>query len=203
MSNKKVYSIGRDISCDIVIPDTTDVVSRVHATLRVDKGGKYILVDQSRNGTYVNGMRMTSGAEIPVSRKDVISFAHVCNLDWNVVPKAKRTLWLPLAVLAAVVVAVVMMVMFRGGPEKSGGGPIAADSIATDTVPATWEAEAPARHDSVVRETIFYERPVPVVAHPKKKRTKKAPADKPEPKEQPKEEPKAADKSEEVVQPLI
>ncbi|MBR5480333.1 MAG: FHA domain-containing protein, partial [Bacteroidaceae bacterium] len=33
---KKIYTIGREESCDIVIPDQTDVVSRLHATLRID-----------------------------------------------------------------------------------------------------------------------------------------------------------------------
>ena len=31
----KIYSIGRDINCNIVIDDNTDVISRRHATLNV------------------------------------------------------------------------------------------------------------------------------------------------------------------------
>ena len=31
----KTYTIGRDLGCDIVINDATDVVSRRHATLQV------------------------------------------------------------------------------------------------------------------------------------------------------------------------
>ena len=65
----KVYTIGRDPSCDIVIADPTDVVSRVHASLKVKGVGKYILVDQGRNGTYVNGIKMSPNEEIPVSKK--------------------------------------------------------------------------------------------------------------------------------------
>lgn len=86
---KKVYTIGRDESCDIIINDNTDVVSRVHATLKSKGKGKYILVDQSRNGTYVNGIRMATNEEIPVTRKDIISFAHVQDLDWHQIPKSK------------------------------------------------------------------------------------------------------------------
>ena len=86
---KKIYTIGRDEGCDIVIPDSTDVISRLHATIRVESNDKIFLIDQSRNGTYVNGMKMSSNVEIPVSRKDVVSFAHIYNLDWSLVPKHK------------------------------------------------------------------------------------------------------------------
>ena len=84
---KKIFTIGRDTGCDVVIPDDTDVVSRLHATLRIDEKGRYFLIDQSRNGTYVNGMKMSSNVEIPVTRKDVVSFAHIYNLDWSVIPR--------------------------------------------------------------------------------------------------------------------
>ena len=86
---KKIYTIGRDEGCDIVIPDNTDVIS-LHATIRIEAGDKIFLTDQSRNGTYINGMKMTSNVEIPVSRKDVVSFAHIYNLDWSMVPKRKN-----------------------------------------------------------------------------------------------------------------
>ena len=86
---KKIYTIGRDEGCDIVIPDSTDVISRLHATIRVEANDKIFITDQSRNGTYVNGMKMSSNVEIPVSRKDVVSFAHIYNLDWSLVPKHK------------------------------------------------------------------------------------------------------------------
>ena len=83
---KKIYTIGRDEGCDIVIPDSTDVISRLHATIRVEDNDKIFITDQSRNGTYVNGMKMSSNVEIPVSRKDVVSFAHIYNLDWSLHP---------------------------------------------------------------------------------------------------------------------
>ena len=86
---KKIYTIGRDEGCDIVIPDNTDVISRLHATLRVETNDKIYLTDQSRNGTYINGMKMSSNVEIPVSRKDVVSLAHLYELDWSLVPKQK------------------------------------------------------------------------------------------------------------------
>ena len=102
---KKIYTIGRDEGCDIVIPDSTDVISRLHATIRVESNDKIFLIDQSRNGTYVNGMKMSSNVEIPVSRKDVISFAHIYNLDWSLVPKHKgNTLKTALIILSSLVI---------------------------------------------------------------------------------------------------
>ena len=52
----KVYSIGRENGCDIIINDNSDVISRRHATLNVSQSGKMTIVDLSHNGTYVNGI---------------------------------------------------------------------------------------------------------------------------------------------------
>ena len=82
----KVYSIGREVGCDIRIDDPTDVISRRHAILNVMPSGKMTIVDQSHNGTYVNGMRIASNVPVPVTRKDNISFAHIARLDWNLIP---------------------------------------------------------------------------------------------------------------------
>ena len=89
---KNVYYIGRDESCDIILQDDSNVISRTHAILRVGKGGKYTISDQSMNGTYVNGIRISSGVEVPISRTDNISFAHLVEFDWSLIPNtAKKT----------------------------------------------------------------------------------------------------------------
>lgn len=88
----KVYSIGREAGCDIVINDSTDVISRRHAVLNVAPSGKMTIVDQSHNGTYVNGIRISQNVPVPVTRKDNISFAHVARLDWNLVPNSHATI---------------------------------------------------------------------------------------------------------------
>lgn len=103
----KVYSIGRDISCDIVINDSTDVVSRRHAVLHVYSSGKMTITDQSHNGTYVNGIRINPNVAVPVTRKDNVSFAHVARLDWKVVPD-------PIGVLRYVAMAVVGVIVVVG-----------------------------------------------------------------------------------------
>lgn len=68
----KVYSIGREHGCDILINDNTDVISRRHAVLNVSPSGKMTIVDQSHNGTYVNGIRISPNVPVPVTRKDNI-----------------------------------------------------------------------------------------------------------------------------------
>ncbi len=88
----KALSIGREKGCDIVINDSTDVISRRHAILNISSSGKITIVDQSRNGTYVNGIRISQNVPVPVTRKDIISFAHVAKLDWNAVPKSNSTM---------------------------------------------------------------------------------------------------------------
>ena len=48
-------SIGRDASCDVVVPSTE--VSRKHAEIRASPAG-YVLTDTSTNGVFVNGHRI-------------------------------------------------------------------------------------------------------------------------------------------------
>ena len=101
----KAYSIGRESGCDIIINDSTDVISRRHAILNVSPTGKMTIIDQSQNGTYVNGIRISSNVPVPVTRKDNISFAHVSRLDWNMVPKPYNGLFYgAIAVIAVVAI---------------------------------------------------------------------------------------------------
>ena len=102
----KVYSIGREVGCDIVINDNSDVISRRHATLNVASSGKMTIVDLSHNGTYVNGIRISPNVPVPVTRKDNVSFAHVARLDWNLIPNTGATIikWVALGVLALLLV---------------------------------------------------------------------------------------------------
>jgi pSer/pThr/pTyr-binding forkhead associated (FHA) protein len=103
----KVYSIGRDAACNIVIDDNSDVISRRHAILNVAPSGKMTIVDQSHNGTYVNGIRISPNVPVPVTRKDNISFAHVARLDWNQIPNTSGAIvrWSIIGVIAVLLVA--------------------------------------------------------------------------------------------------
>lgn len=100
----KSYSIGRDESSNIIINDPTQLVSRRHAILNVN-GRKMTIVDSSSNGTYINGIRITPGVPVPVTRKDVISFAQVAELDWRCIPnESRRNMGIIAATIAAVLI---------------------------------------------------------------------------------------------------
>lgn len=104
----KAYSIGREAGCDITINDSTDVISRRHAILNVMPSGKMTIVDQSSNGTYVNGIRISPNVPVPVTRKDNVSFAHVARLDWNIIPQ-------PVSVMRYVIIGLVALALIIGG----------------------------------------------------------------------------------------
>ena len=127
----KSYSIGRDKACDIVLNDNTDVISRRHAVLTVSSSGKMTITDQSTNGTYINGQRISSNVPVPVTRKDSISFAHVTTFDWNIIPKSNKWVTYLIIGLAVALVAALAAVYFTQEKPK----PIQDDStVVTDTI---------------------------------------------------------------------
>ena len=89
----KTYKIGRNQDNDIVIDDSTRMVSRYHAILKVYENGKITICDISTNGTYINSKKITSNIEIQVSEIDTINFAKQTKLDWNKVqiPKIENS----------------------------------------------------------------------------------------------------------------
>ncbi|MGM9857008.1 MAG: FHA domain-containing protein [Candidatus Limisoma sp.] len=134
----KTYSIGRDINCDIVIDDSTDVISRRHALLNITPSGKMTIIDQSSNGTYVNGIRISQNVPVPITKKDTISFAHVAVLDWKRVPSQgvspmKIIIFSIIGVIVTAAIAFGAFYMLKPGAE-SGPGPIPADSDSIKTV---------------------------------------------------------------------
>lgn len=102
----KKLTIGRNNSCDIVIPDTSDLVSRKQAILTCTFWGKMVLYDTSNNGTYINGTKLENGKGRRVTRKDKINFAQVADLDWNEVEDPYRTMKL-ITLIGAVVLLIV------------------------------------------------------------------------------------------------
>ncbi|MEO3870499.1 DUF1707 and FHA domain-containing protein [Nonomuraea sp. B12E4] len=69
--NRLRYVVGRGSACDLVLSDLT--VSRVHAELRREGDGQWMLVDLgSLNGTRLNGWRLVGPAR--VKSGDEISF---------------------------------------------------------------------------------------------------------------------------------
>lgn len=112
----KVISIGRGEDCHIIFPDS--VISRRHAILRIYATGKMEIVDIGQNGTFVNGVKLVPNTPYPVSRKDVISFAHVRQLDWTQIPDQSR--WYRYAIYGAVGVVLIAGIIFflRGSADQ-------------------------------------------------------------------------------------
>lgn len=65
-------SVGRDSSCDIMVPDTS--VSSRHAQVTVDVGAVSIKDLGSRNGTSLNNRPLASGAVAEVEDGDLLTF---------------------------------------------------------------------------------------------------------------------------------
>lgn len=97
----KIITIGRGENSHILIDNP--MVSRQHALLKIKENGKMTIVDKSSNGTSINGSRIKPDRETPVSRRDVVTFAGVSQLDWKEVPdplKIYKIIGLVLAGLA-------------------------------------------------------------------------------------------------------
>lgn len=119
----KVYSIGRGQDCDIVIADNSDVVSRRHAILTVYPTGKMCITDQSTNGTYVNGIKISPNVPVPVTRKDSVSFAHVTKLDWRAVPKATPVwVWAFIAIASTAILSFGAIKITESFKDRQTGG---------------------------------------------------------------------------------
>ncbi len=180
----KVISIGRGTDCQIVFDEPT--ISRRHAILKIYPWGKMELVDMGQNGTFVNGVKLSSNVPYPVTRKDVISFAHVRQLDWNMVPDPLRFVkWGLLAAIGiAVLIGVIVFVKSLDKPAvpeqevpeevQSGNKPVDKSGVATPEQ----------------KEDVKEEEELPKLVVPNKKdKSKKKPEKKEKPKEeQPKEE---------------
>ena len=80
-------SIGRggdDLWVDLPLY-TSDEISREHARLRRDAAsGRFTIVDQSRNGTWVNGRKLSQGAEVELPDRAEIGIAEVVKLTFEV-----------------------------------------------------------------------------------------------------------------------
>lgn len=63
---------------------TSDEISREHARLRRDAAtGRFTIEDQSRNGTWVNGKRLTRGSQVELPDRAEIGIAEVVKLNFE------------------------------------------------------------------------------------------------------------------------
>jgi len=133
---KKVV-IGRGRECNVVLADTTDVVSRRQAVIAFTFWGKMTLYDTSSNGTFVNGQRLAKQEGKVVTRRDKINFGHVWDLDWATIKDPYRNTKLALAGLL-VALLLVAGALFLFLPDGKGGEPenkgVVTDTLRTDTL---------------------------------------------------------------------
>jgi predicted component of type VI protein secretion system len=193
----KVYSIGREHGCDIEIDDNSDVISRRHATLKVSSSGSMTITDISQNGTYVNGIKISSNVEVPVTRNDSISFAHVYTLDWNMIPNPRAAI---IRYAIAGILAVALIVCGIYGYKSFSGGktpasqppiPMAVDSLSQDANAAPDSVNTQQPNDSIANDSLKDQK-----ENAKKKVVKKKDSAK---KDSPKKEPEP-EKKEEAAQ---
>ena len=111
---------------------------------------------------------MSSNVEIPVTRKDVISFAHIHELDWSQVPKQKKNFVKPLlitlaciAIIAGIIAGVVLMLGSK--PKRSSTSTVSitetADSV--DTGARTIDNDAD-QTDTETEDTVAIRKVAPV-----------------------------------------
>ena len=78
-----LFSVGKSLnSSNYQIPDSQKI-SRLHATF-YERGGEYFVVDNSKNGTTVNGVPVPKTQQMPVRDGDRIKFAdaeYVFNIE--------------------------------------------------------------------------------------------------------------------------
>lgn len=139
--------IGRGRECNVVLADTTDVVSRRQAVIVFTFWGKMTLYDTSSNGTFVNGQRLAKQEAKVVTRKDAINFGRVWDLDWSAVKDPYRNTKVALAcTIVALLVAVSALLIFQtsrkvNGPEQE---TIPTDTLTTDSVRPSQDTIVPA-----------------------------------------------------------
>lgn len=108
----KIISIGREDTCNIILHDPESLISRKHALLKVYWTGKMEIIDMSTNGTYVNGNAIAKNKPYPVTRKDVVSFARVKQLDWSLVPDNLKLIKIAAAVVVALTIIIVAIALW-------------------------------------------------------------------------------------------
>src|SRR5574344_1074033 len=105
---KAIYGIGTNFRNEIQLSGAT--VSRFHGTLKGGRDGKAYIVDHSKNGTTVNGMKIKADAPVRIKRQDSI----VCGgVPVDIKPYIKAS-HAP-KVLAAVAAAVIIVVLVFAG----------------------------------------------------------------------------------------
>lgn len=138
--------VGRGDDCDIVIPDSTDNVSRRHLVISFGLFGNMKISDTSSNGTFINERRMLKGASIPVKREDKIRLGDSWILDWDQVKdpykKLRVILVAALCVLMAAGIAFIAIGLLK--KDKSEDKPVIVVPAETEEAETEWNKDSTA-----------------------------------------------------------
>jgi hypothetical protein len=104
------------------------------------------IIDQSSNGTYVNGIRISQNVPVPVTRKDTISFAHVAKLDWDLIPKSNQWVKYLIGGLIALLLIICIVFCLKSTTTTDGQQPNDNETVAADSIS---KAQAEIRQDSL------------------------------------------------------
>jgi len=88
-------------------------MSRRHAIIKIPTFGGMEIVDMSKNGTFVNGVRLRPNVPFPVKRTDVVNFADVAQLDWSQVPDPMKYYKLGAAIVGGLVVLLLAFFLLK------------------------------------------------------------------------------------------
>lgn len=192
----KILSIGREGDCTIILDDS--MISRHHAILKIHATGKMEIVDMGQNGTFMNGVKLTPNIPYPVSRKDVISFAHVRQLDWSQVPdNFKRYRYIVLGILGiGLVTAIIAVVLNMRNPESE--PPYIQENQPVEKVETEGMKEEGCKDSKEAEEVLKLKKKKEIPTHFPKKKEKKKGEEKKKPAEQ-----KEADKANENENNII
>lgn len=108
---KKII-LGRGEDCDVYLNDTKGLISRKHAIMKIRPIGQYEITDVSKNGTFINGIRMKPHIPYKVKRKDIIVFANTSKLDWDDIPDYSKWIKIGLVGMVVLLAVVILCLMF-------------------------------------------------------------------------------------------
>ena len=77
----KIIRVGRSNTNDVVITDPS-VAMENHCQIIQDDYGRFRILDSSENGTFVNGIRISRGCEIPLNEMDTVRIGNTM-LPWR------------------------------------------------------------------------------------------------------------------------
>lgn len=117
----KKLILGRSEDCDVYLSDTKGLISRKHAIMKITSLGQYEITDVSKNGTFINGIRMNPHIPYKVKRKDVIVFANTSKLDWDDIPDYYKWIKIGLVGMMVLIAVIIVCMVFLFDSNRQSG----------------------------------------------------------------------------------